>query len=171
MNSDEQRECSACGQRVVHVKVAPGDETNGWGQGESLPCDPEAHGCVPAEVIRELMTGTNDWICPVCGEKVQDRVRPKPRLQLAAQLLLACNVPLAGACMILLFALANRLKAMFGLLLGGRLEGMLLLLPCIVLSGLALSLPRVVVLRCPTCGSVHRQYHTPPGFFSARRKK
>jgi hypothetical protein len=171
MNSDEQRECIACGQRVIHVKVPSGEETNAMGfecgLEESSFCDAASRRAVDPEAIRELTNGVDDWTCPVCGETVHGCARPKSRLQLTAKLLLAFNLLVTGTCMILVISFANQLDAVLGRVLGGKVRDMLVLLPSIALSGWALSLPRVVVLRCTRCGSLHRQYRTPPGFFRA----
>jgi hypothetical protein len=72
--------------------------------------------------------------------------------------------------MILAMANGDRLRAVLGAPLGGKIEGMLVLFPSMAVSWWALSLPRVVVLRCTRCGSLHRQYRTPPGIFRSNRK-
>jgi hypothetical protein len=111
----------------------------------------------PIEQIRELAAGINDWVYPHCTAAVRSRRRPKSRLQLRAKLLLACNIPLTGACFLAAFCLSLWLKPR-GILLDVRLFVKLAVLAPIGLSLWALSMPRVVYLHCPKCGLSHHRY-------------
>jgi predicted RNA-binding Zn-ribbon protein involved in translation (DUF1610 family) len=156
VNSEEKQECVACGQRVAHV-IAP----SAAGSNMTAPAHAAAG---PLEEIRGLATSVNDWVCPCCGATICRHTRPDAKLQLTAQLLLVGAFLVTAACFFTEMAMAKWIDAVF-FPVAGKVKYELLILPSSAVAWWALSLPRVVLLRCPNCGLRHRRYRAAPGFF------
>jgi len=150
----------ACGQRIFtnQSEELPGEPATQAETGHGIAAG-GGHGDIvdAIEEIRVLSAVANDWICPFCGVTVRSHTRPNSRLGMKARLLLACNIPVTAVWVAAMMWVSAEI--------GMRIPVFAMVLPTVALSWWALSLPRVVLLRCVKCGSVHRQYRLVRGFF------
>jgi hypothetical protein len=174
VNSEEKQKCIACGQRVVHaidpIVSTPSNLTASDREKDvgAAPEDEARPATGSFEEIRNLAHSVNDWICPACGATVHGHTRPNFQLQWIAKLLLVDSFFAAAICGFIVMEIGNWIERVF-FPFGGKIKVALIFLPSIVLSWWALSLPRVVSLRCTQCGSRHRQFRAAPGFRKAER--
>ncbi|MGO9109836.1 MAG: zinc finger protein [Thermoguttaceae bacterium] len=171
VNSEEKQKCIACGQRVVHgvgpiVARSNTTATDHERDAAAAPKDEARLATEPFEEIRNLAHSINDWICPACGATVHGHTCPNSQLQWIAKLLLVDSFFAAAICFFIVMAIGNWIERVF-FPFDGEIKLALIFLPSIVLSWWALSLPRVVALRCTQCGSRHRQFRAAPGFRKA----
>ena len=164
VNSEEKQKCVACGQRVVYSIASTAAEADA-----TAADDEPQRAAEPLEEIRSLAPSIYDWVCPMCGATVHSYTRPNAKLQLTAKLLLAGSLPVTGIWCAALFVIGFRFK-LGEVLAWHRLQALLMFVPGAALSWWALSLPRVVSLRCTKCGARHRQYRAAPGFLKIARR-
>jgi DNA-directed RNA polymerase subunit RPC12/RpoP len=168
MNSDTRDKCSHCGQRVVwqpepDITQSDAVELDQWldGRVQTGENEPENAREMPDGIL-ELARSIRELVCPHCGKTIHHYTHPRPKLQFTAKLLLALNILLIPLCtsLFLIFA-PDAIRRMY-------LFYVVIWVPPTALSWLALSLPRVLSIRCTNCGHLDRQYRPASGFAKFR---
>jgi hypothetical protein len=122
---------------------------------ESSPTQEASDAAEPLAEVFKLARALCDWECPKCGVKIRLSHRPESKLSSSARLILAMNVPIVFV--LLVFAIVGRKVGIPPDIGTDILCASLVLWPLI-----ALSLPRIVTVRCRECGFVDRQERQSP---------